>query len=85
MVQLGSVQLVAATDHPQARILEDLVEEDEVEVAGHNEIIADSRLFQPGCQVGAGAALGGQVVRRTKAPPPRVALLTGTGRLTAML
>jgi len=43
-----SVQLVAATDHPQARILEDLVEEDEVEVAGHDEIIADPDLLQPG-------------------------------------
>jgi hypothetical protein len=53
-----SVQLVAATDHPQARILEDLVEEDEVEVAGHDEIIADPRLLQPGSQVGADGTPG---------------------------
>ena len=48
---VAGVQLVAAADHLEAGVLQELVEQDEVEVAGDGEVVADPGLLQPGRQV----------------------------------
>ena len=51
--RVARVQLVAAPDHLEAGVGQELVEQHQVEVAGDDEVVPDPGLLQPGRQVAA--------------------------------